>query len=204
MITVDRLIAAGIQPTQAKAFCEPLKAACALHAINSRNRIAAFIGQCAHESLGFTRLEESLFYSTPERIRQMWPSRFKDLGEAAQFIRAPQKLANRVYANRLGNGDESSWDGWKYRGRGLIQLTGRANYMAAAEACRRPYKERPELVAEPSDACLTAAWFWATARLNELADAWMLNEITRRVNGPALAGREDRAERSNRALEAFL
>jgi predicted chitinase len=124
-------------------------------------------------------------------------------GEARQFVGRPRELANRVYANRLGNGDESSGDGWRYRGRGLIQLTGRAHYMAAGRALQRPYKERPELVAEPSDACLTAAWYWHARSLNPLADSWMIGEITRRVNGSKMLGMDDRLRRSEMALEAM-
>lgn len=202
MISIETLIRAGIHPTQARVFVDPLKTACARFAIDTPARIAAFLGQVAHESAGFTRLEESLYYRRPELIVQYF-SAVRTIAEAMPLTRNPKGLANRVYANRLGNGDEASGDGWRYRGRGLIQLTGRAHYMAAGEALSRPYKNSPELVAEPSDACLTAAWYWQTRNLNPLADAWLIGEITRRVNGSKMLGLDDRRQRSEQALQAF-
>ena len=203
MITVAQLVACGIGPTQARQFADPLSAVCALHAIDTPNRKAAFIGQCAHESARFTMLEENLYYTKPERVREMFPSRVTSLGEAAKLIRNPKALANRVYSERLGNGDEASGDGWRFIGRGIIQLTGRANYMAAGLGCKRPYKEQPELVREPSDACLTAAWFWSAAGLNFYADSWQIHEVTRRVNGPKMADRDMRLQLSEQARQAF-
>lgn len=202
MISIDTLIRAGIHPTQARVFVDPLKAACALFAIDTPARIAAFLGQVAHESAGFTRLEESLYYRRPELIVQYFSS-VRTIAEAMPLTRNPKGLANRVYANRLGNGDESSGDGWRYRGRGLIQITGRENYRAASRALSRPYEDQPDLVATPSDACLTAAWYWHVKNLNPLADAWMIGEITRRVNGNRMLGLDDRRQRSEQALEAL-
>lgn len=198
-----QLIAAGIAPTQARQFAEPLERAFALFHIDTPARRAAFVAQAAHESTGFTRLEEDLFYRRPDRILKMWPRRFAGPGEAAEFTRQPQKLANRVYANRLGNGDESSGDGWKYRGRGLFQLTGRANYMAAGDALSHPYKDHPELVAQPQDAAMTAAWFWTTKGLNALADSAQIDAITKAINGPAMAGADERRSLYDEATRAF-
>lgn len=202
-ITAAQLIAAGVQPTQAKAFADPLSAACALFDISTPVRIAGFVSQCVHESAGFTRLEENLFYTTPERIRAMWPSRVTSLAEAATLCRNPRALANRVYANRLGNGTPDTWDGWRFRGRGLFQLTGRNNYKDAGEALGRPFLTNPDLVAEPSDACLTAAWFWNRNKLNDLADASNVTAITRLINGPALAGLNERKNLFDHAMHAF-
>lgn len=203
MITTQTLIAAGVGPTQAKTFAEPLRAACALFDISTPVRVAAFLAQCIHESAGFARLEENLFYTTPERIRAMWPSRVSSLADAATLCRKPQALANRVYAQRLGNGDAASGDGWRYRGRGLFQLTGRHNYADAALELNRPYIERPDLVAQPSDACLTAAWYWHTNKLNILADASNTKAITRAINGPAMVGLHERQAAFDRAVQAF-
>lgn len=202
-ITTAQLVAAGIAPTQAKAFAEPLTAACALHDITTPGRIAAFVAQIAHESANFTALEESLYYRTPERIRTMWPTRVTSMQQAATLARNPQALANLVYANRNGNGDVASGDGWRYRGRGLIQLTGRGNYRAATQTRTRDYEANPELVATPQDACLTAAWYWAEHGCNAMADASNLDAITRIINGPAMAGKEDRRENYREALVAF-
>jgi len=200
---VARLIAAGIAPTQARTFVAPLSVACQKFGITSPVRQAAFVAQCSHESTAFTRLEESLYYRTPERIRQMWPSRVPSLAEAAKLCKNPKALANHVYAGRNGNGDEASGDGFAYRGRGLIQLTGRANYRAATQSPARDYEARPELVATPEDACLTAAWFWASHGCNQLADTSQIDAITRVINGNAMAGATERRELFREALEAF-
>ena len=203
MITVSALIAAGIAPAQARLFVMPLALACQRFDINTPTRIAAFVAQCRVESAGFTMLEESLWYRTPERIRQVFPSRVPSLQVAAQLVRKPEALANLVYANRLGNGDIPTGDGWRYRGRGLKQLTGRANYTDAAIALARPYVEKPELVALPEDACLTAAWFWHTNKCNVLADSAQWDAITRAVNGPAMLAKDERRQYTEDAIEAF-
>ena len=203
MITIQSLISAGIAPTQAKAFAVPLADACERWAIRSPVRVAAFVAQCGHESLGFTHLEEDLYYRTPERIRAMWPRRVPTLADAAVLCRSPKALASIVYADRNGNGGPETGDGWAYRGRGLIQLTGRTNYRAATLSAGRDYEAHPDLVAQPSDACATAAWYWATHGCNELADASNIDAITRVINGPAMAGKVDRAERFREALVAF-
>jgi len=203
MISVTTLIAAGINPTPARAFADALSEACSHFDIKTPVRQAAFVAQCAHESEGFTRLEESLYYTTPERIRAMWPARVPSLADAATLCRKPEALANRVYANRNGNGDESSGDGWRYRGRGLIQLTGRANYLAAECAIGTAYKSTPDLVALPQHAAMTAAWFFSAAGCNSLADASNIDGITRQINGPAMAGAGDRRQRFDEAVRAF-
>jgi len=203
IITPQHLIGAGIAPTQAKQFAEPLSAACAEYHINTPVRAAAFVAQCAHESLNFTRLEEGLWYRTPERIRAIWPARVPSLADAARLVGQPQALANRVYASRNGNGDESSGDGWRFRGRGLIQLTGRANYRKATRTPARDYEAHPELLTQPADACMTAAWFWASTGCNDLADGSQIDAITRTINGPALAGAADRRENFREALAAL-
>lgn len=203
MITLAALIAAGVAPTAARTFADPLAQACAHFGIDTRVRQAAFIAQCGHESSGFTRVEENLFYTTPERIRAMWPTRVPSLADAASLTRNPQALANRVYANRNGNGDEASGDGWRYRGRGLIQLTGRANYLAAESAINEPYKGCPDLVAQPAHAAMTAAWYFVAAGCLPLADASNTDAITRKVNGPAMAGAADRRQRFEEAVRAF-
>jgi putative chitinase len=203
VISVAKLIEAGIGPTQARQFIEPLSAACARFGINTPARLAGFIAQCRVESANFTTLEEGLSYRTPERIRQVFPSRVPTLADAALLVRNPQALANRVYANRLGNRDEASGDGFRFRGRGLKQLTGRDNYTDAAEALNRPYVTNPELVALPEDACMTAAWFWHTAKANILADSAQWDAITRAVNGPGMLQADLRRQYSDDAVAIF-
>lgn len=203
MITIATLIAAGVQPTQARIFAEPLAAACARFDITSRARVAGFIAQCRVESADFTRLEENLNYTRAERILQIFPSRVKSLDDAARLVRNPRAMANRVYAGKIGNGDEASGDGWRFRGRGLKQLTGRANYADAAEALGRPYLEQPDLVAQPVDACLTAAWFWHAAKGNLLADSAQWDAITRAVNGPGMLQADLRRQYAEEALQVL-
>jgi putative chitinase len=203
MITVARLIAAGIAPTQARMFAAPLERACRRFEIVTPARIAGFVAQCRVESAGFTQLEESLYYRSPERLLEIFPSRIKTLAQAQTLVRNPQGLANVVYANRLGNGDEASGDGWRYRGRGLKQLTGRANYADAAQSLGRPYVEQPDLVAQPDDACLTAAWYWHTHKCNVLADSAQWDAITRVVNGPAMLLADRRKQYSEEGVQAF-
>lgn len=203
MLGIAELVACGIAPTQARAFAGPLDQAFRKFGITTKPRIAAFIAQAAHESARFTRLEESLFYRTPERIRAIWPARFSSVAEAAQFCRNPEALANRVYSNRLGNGDESSGDGWKYRGRGLFQITGRTNYKVASDALGANYLHAPTLVAHPVDACLTAGWYWTSVHGNALADAGLIDELTRKINGPGMVGADDRRSLYDDALQAL-
>ena len=201
---IETLISAGVHPTQAKAFAEPLKAAMALFDINTKERKAAFLAQCMIESQNFTRLEENLFYTTPSRINAIF-SAVKSDAEAELYVRNPKALANKVYAGRNGNGDEASGDGWEFRGRGLFQLTGRANYKAASEGVGMGavYLNRPALVATPSDACLTASWYWHSHGCNQLVDAGDFDKTTRMINGPAMLHKHERAEAFHRNLGAF-
>ena len=205
MITVAILVALEVAPTQARLFESPLAAACARFGINTPARVAGFVAQCRVESAGFTVLEENLRYRLPERLRAVFPSRVPSMADAAALVaRGPQAIANRVYASRLGNGDEASGDGWAYRGRGLKQLTGRTNYTDAAAELARPYVERPDLVATPADACLTAAWFWHTAKCNILADSAQWDAITRAVNGPGMLQAAERRQFSEEGVLALL
>lgn len=201
--SVERLIAAGLAPTQAKVFAPILADVFDHYGIITDERQAAFLAQAMHESGGFTVMEENLYYSRPERIASVFKSRVRSLEDAATLARNPQALANRVYSNRLGNGDEASGDGWRYRGRGIFQITGRANYESAGFDMGQPYVARPELVAQPRHAAFTAGWYWDRARLNDLADRGDIDGITRAINGPAMLGRQERAEVYVHALEAW-
>lgn len=203
MISLGALVAAGVAPTQARLFIEPLTAACARFDINTPTRAASFIGQCMVESDNFTRTDENLFYTRPERILEIFPSRVTSLQGASKLARNPKGLASVVYAEKNGNGDEASGDGWKFHGRGLIQLTGRSNYADAAVGLNRPYVDSPELVALPADACLTAAWYFHCHKLNLLADSWQIDAITRAVNGRAMLHADRRRQFSEQALAAL-
>lgn len=137
--------------------------------INTDVRRAAFIGHLAHECAQFTRLEENLSY-TAERLTQVWPHRFPTLEAAAPYARNPQKLANKVYANRLGNGDEASGDGWMFCGCGPIQVTGRANYVKVGDAIGVDLISNARKLLSPPIGIAAAGYFWQSHKLNELAD----------------------------------
>lgn len=200
---IERLIAAGVPPTQAKLFAAPLAEVFDAYAISTPQRQAAFLAQALHESGGFAVLEENLYYTRPDRIRAVFPSRVPTVADAVPLTKNPQALANRVYAGRLGNGNEASGDGWRYRGRGIFQLTGRDNYARCGLDLGEPYEVRPELVALPAHAAMTAGWYWDKNDLNRLADRGDIDGITRAINGPAMLGRAERAEAYAEALEAL-
>lgn len=199
-IGIETLRGLGLQAAAAARFAPHLAAAFQRFELLTPERVAAFLAQCHIESAGFTRTSENLNYSSAARLRAVWPSRFPSEAAAAPFARNPERLANRVYGGRLGNGPESSGDGWRFRGRGLKQLTGRSNYAAAAAALGRPYVSQPDLVAAPADAVLTAAWYWHANGLNALADRGDHDGITRRVNGPAMLAAADRRRHARRLL----
>lgn len=149
--------------------------------INTKERIAGFLSQCAHESANFTRLEENLNYSD-ERLVQIFPKYFKS-GSAQFYARKPEAIANVVYANRLGNGNTVSGDGWRYRGRGIIQLTGKDNYARFAEYKKKTLTEIVEYLKTKEGALESACWFWKTRNLNAAADTKNVEEMTRLING---------------------
>jgi putative chitinase len=204
MISVATLTAAGIGPTQARMFAEPLAAACRRFDITTPARIAGFIAQCRVESADFTQLEEGLNYRSADRIAEVFKRlRPRGMDGLAKLVRNPKGLANAAYAGINGNGDEASGDGWRFIGRGVKMLTGRANYADAAEGLARPYIEQPELVALPLDACFTAAWFWHNVKANLLADGGQWDAITRAVNGPGMLQAALRKQYSNEAVAVF-
>ena len=171
--------------------------------ITAPRRIAAFLGQCAIESQGFTRLEENLRYTHADRLHAVFPSAFPTEEDALPFMGRPEALANHVYANRLGNGDEASGDGWLFRGGGLIMLTARAGFAAFARDMGSPVEQVAAWVRTPDGAAASAAWYWRTRKLNAAADAWDLAAVTRGVNGKAMLAHAERVAASNAALSAL-
>lgn len=158
--------------------------------IDTDKRQAAFLAQLAHESIELSVVEENINYSAGALMRT-WPKRFPTLEIAQTYERQPQKIANFVYANRLGNGDVESGDGWMYRGRGPIQLTGRANYKACGTAIGQDLEHFPEIVLRAAIGAEVACWFWYSHGLNDLADRGEFEQITRIVNG-GLNGQAER------------
>ena len=161
-------------------------------------RQAAFIGQCGHECAHFKVLEENLNYRA-EALMKLWPKRFPTLEIANQYARQPTKIANKVYASRMGNRDEASGDGARFKGRGAIQLTGHANYFHAGKALGVDFIKEPSLVATPRYAALTAGWFWSTHGCNLLSDKRDWVGLTKRINGGTI-GLDDRIKHINEAL----
>lgn len=174
-------------------------------ALGSELRAAHLIGQCAHESLRFTRVAESLFFTTASRIRAVWPTRFRSDSHAEAFVRAPEKLANHVYGGRLGNA--SPGDGFRYRGRGYIQLTGKSNYRIFGDRLGIDLVAQPGKAEEPSSAWLIAAAYLSSRRRSgrtalEWADLNDVETVTRIING-GIHGLDDRRHRTARALAAL-
>jgi putative chitinase len=172
--------------------------------INTPQRIAAFIAQCAHESGGFTALRENLNYRAAT-LRKIFPKYFPDDQTAQHYASLPNKqeaIANKVYANRMGNGPESSGDGYRYCGRGLIQLTGKDNYSWFAASLQIPVEEASEYLETFEGAAQSACWFWETNGLNRWADAGDILNLTKRINGGTI-GLEDRIKHYNHALHVL-
>lgn len=171
--------------------------------INTTNRIAAFLAQCGHESAGWTVFEENLNYSA-KGLNNTFKKYFPTVESAQPYARKPQMIANKVYGNRMGNGPESSGDGWKYRGRGPIQLTGKENYTRFAKEMFEDWQnvvDNPDWVTADRDfALMSAIWFWNNNKLNQWVDSGNFKELTRRING-GYNGLADRIKHYNEAID---
>ena len=217
MVTVKNIVAAGVKQATAEKWVDAVAAACKEFHINTPQRVAGFLSQCAHESGGFERLQENLNYSA-DGMAGIWPRRFAVLGPdgkpakkdgknqpnkfALALHRKPEMIANVVYANRMGNGPTESGEGWKFRGRGLKQLTGKDNHRACSAGLGVDLVENPDLLLEPVYAARSAAWFWATNKCNTFADAGDIEGLTKRING-GLIGIDDRKKRYASAMSSF-
>jgi len=169
--------------------------------INTPQRIAAFIAQCAHESGNFMFLKENLNYRA-ESLMKVWPRHFPTLEIAKQYERKPEKIANRAYANRMGNGPEESGDGWKFAGKGLIQLTGRTNYTWFAASLEISVEEASEYLQTFEGAAQSACWFWENNNINRFADVGDIKGMTKAING-GFIGLEDREKHYQHALHVM-
>jgi putative chitinase len=172
--------------------------------IDTPQRIAAFIAQCSHESGGFTALKENLNYRAVT-LRKIFPKYFPNDGIANYYASLPNKqeaIANKVYANRMGNGDEASGDGYRYCGRGLIQLTGKDNYTWFAASLDISVEEAAEYLQTFEGAAQSACWFWETNNLNQWADKGDILTLTKRINGGTI-GLDDRIKHYQHALHVL-
>ena len=173
------------------------------YAINTQPRVAAWLAQTGHESGDFRSLVENLNYRA-QALVATWPRHFPTMDIANQYHRMPERIANRAYANRMGNGPESSGDGWKYRGRGLIQVTGKTNYTNCSLALYgdTTLVNQPEFLESMDGAVRSACWYWNSRDLNLDADRLNIDTISRKVNG-GTKGLEDRQARYQRCMRVL-
>jgi putative chitinase len=200
MVSPDQLKKMHIDPSLADAFNETFDR----FGISTPVQQASWIGQCGHECGNFKILEENLNYRaatllklfprTPKRAWGFTPE------EAAAYEKQPQRIANRIYGNRMGNRDEASGDGFRFRGSGFLQLTGHSNFFHAGQALGEDFVMQPELVRTPKYAAMTAGWFWQTHKLNQYADSRDFLMMTKRINGGTI-GLDDRIKHINHALD---
>lgn len=196
-MTSEQLAKLGINPD----WFPWLQKTCDRYSINNVNRQSAFLGQCMHESNSFKVLQENLHYSA-NGLKSVWGSRFPTNEIADKYANHPDMIANKVYANRMGNGDEESGDGWKYRGRGIIQCTGKDLYKTLSNALNIDLISDPDMLLEMPYASMSAGWFWNRKQLNLLADSKDYKEMTKRING-GFNGLDDRIAKINKALEVL-
>ena len=194
MVTAEQLRTLHIGPE----WVDPLNETFQRFGIETARQQAAFIGQCGHECGNFKVLEENLNYRAAT-LMKLWPKRFPTLEVANEFAGNPKKIANKVYASRMGNRDESSGDGYRFRGRGCIQLTGSTNYFNAGKALGMDFWAEPDLVATPKYAALTAGWFWSTHKCNDAAQAQDWTRLTKIINGGTI-GLQERIAHINNAI----
>lgn len=170
--------------------------------ITTLARTAAFIAQTAHESGGYRALKENLNYRA-ETLMKLWPKRFPTAEIANQYAHNPEAIANYVYANRMGNGAPETGDGYRYCGRGLIQLTGKDNYLRFAEYAGIAVEDAPEYIETPRGAVHSACWFWYVNDCSAYADAGDIEGLTKRINGGTI-GLADRINHYNHAVEVLM
>ena len=182
-------------------WCHALNEILPEYGINTPQRVAAFVAQCAHESGGFVFLKENLNYKAAS-LRKVFPKYFPTDELAAQYANKPEKIANRVYANRMGNGSEESGDGFKYCGRGLIQITGKENYTWFAASLEISVEEASEYLQTFEGAAQSACWFWENNNLNRFADVGDIKGLTKAING-GFIGLDDRIKHYEHALHVM-
>ena len=204
MITIELLqkVCPKTKKEVLEKYVDPLNRVCKQYSISDNHkRAAAFLAQIAHESGGFNFTKENLNYNA-KALQSVFKKYYPTEKDAIVHERKPEQIANRVYASRMGNGDEKSGDGWTYRGRGLIQLTGKENYTKFSESIKKPLKEAVDYLETPEGAVESAAWFWNKNKLNELCDKDDFTTLTKRING-GTNGLEDRKHHYEIALKAL-
>jgi putative chitinase len=212
--TLEHLVAAGVSRELAERWLPHVQTALERFGITTKRQVAGWIAQCAHESAGFKTLTENLNYSA-DTMAVVWPTRFAVLGPdkkpvkvkgknqpnkfALALHRKPELIANTVYANRMANGNIESGDGWRYRGRGLKQLTGKDNYTRCGQGLSMDLVANPDLLLSPEGASMSAAWFWSVNKCGPIADSGDFVALTKKINGGTI-GLEDRQRRYNAVM----
>jgi putative chitinase len=203
MITVEQFTEMFPKNKNPQAWTTALNEVLPTYQIDTPERIASFLAQCGHESAGFTVLQENLNYSA-DGLNKIFKKYFPTLESAQPYARKPEMIANRVYGGRMGNGDEHSGEGYKFRGRGPIQLTGKDNYAACSDFLFQDdtLLQNPDMLLDPEYALHSACWFWWKNDLNNYADSADLVTMTKRINGGTI-GLDDRIAHYNHAMEIF-
>ena len=198
-VNAEQLKQMHIDPSLADAFNETFDR----FNIYTAPQQASWIGQCGHECGNFRIMEENLNYRAATLLKLFPKTPKRQWGftpeEAAAYEKQPRKIANRIYGNRMGNRDEASGDGWRFRGSGFLQLTGHSNFYHAGKALGADFVMEPELVRTPRYAAQTAGWFWQTHKLNQTADGRDFVTMTKKINGGTI-GLDDRIKHINQAL----
>jgi len=204
MITLEQLQHAfpSTKAANLALYVDALNTAMSESNINTKNRVAGFLAQCCHESGSFSLVVENLNYSA-DGLQKIFHKYFPDATIATEYARHAEKIANRVYASRMGNGDEASGDGWKFKGRGLIQLTGKNNYVACGAALQQDLVANPAYLETPIGAARSAGWYWSHHGLNEAADANDITKMTKLINGGTI-GLEERTKLYESAKSVFV
>lgn len=199
MLTKEKIVHLLHGNPEADAWADAAMEILPKYEITTANRIAGFFAQVGHESAGLKSLEENLFYRA-ETLDKIFPKYFKNAGRnAAEYAKQPEKIANIVYASRMGNGDTASGDGYKFRGRGAIQLTGRENYTNFGKTIGLTAEQAIDYVQTKKGALESACWYWKSRNLNAACDASDIVKMTKLVNGGTI-GLEDRKKHYNEAL----
>lgn len=199
MITLEQLKKLCPANKQPEALLVVLNKVLPKYEINTKKRVAAFLAQTSHESAQFTTLKENLNYSAAG-LCKVWPKRFPSVIGAKPYNRNPEKIANKVYCDRMGNGSEASGDGFKYKGVGFLQLTGKDNYLRFAKSIGKSLEETVVYLTTLSGACESACWFWSVNKLNQYADSGDFVTLTKKING-GIVGLQDRQKHYKEALE---